>query len=146
MKYLRIFKIMLLLLFITGQPYVQESLIINTYNRPSQSLNGQWNYIIDPYENGFYNYRYEAFENFENAGKGAYFMNAKPDNKSDLVEYDFDTSDIIQVPGDWNSQKERLFYYEAPCGIKNLLIIPGQNPPIGYLYILARLTTRPMSI
>jgi beta-glucuronidase len=118
MKNSIIITIVILNLINLGQLYAQEDLIINTYNRPSKSLNGQWNYIIDPYENGFYNYRYEAFDNFKSPGKGAYFMNSKPENKSDLVEYDFDTSDKIQVPGDWNSQKERLFYYEGTIWYK----------------------------
>ena len=70
------------------------------------SLNGEWHSIIDPYENGFYSYRYEE------RGDG-YFKNAKPRNPSDLVEYDFDKSPTLQVPGDWNSQDERLFLYEG---------------------------------
>ena len=90
----------------------------NVYNRETTSLNGYWNYIIDPYENGFYNYRYEPFENQENPGKGAFFTNSKRESKSDLVEYDFDKMDSILVPGDWNTQKENLFYYEGTVWFK----------------------------
>ncbi|MFW2377929.1 MAG: hypothetical protein ACN4ES_15335, partial [Cellulophaga baltica] len=43
--------------------HAQSVSISNSYNRDYTSLNGQWNYIVDPYENGFYNYRYEPFEN-----------------------------------------------------------------------------------
>jgi beta-glucuronidase len=96
----------------------QENLIINVYNRSCQSLNGKWQYIVDPYENGYYNYRYEPFENLADPGKGAYFTNAKPSDKSDLVEYDFDKSDTISVPGDWNTQKETLYYYEGTVWYK----------------------------
>jgi len=88
------------------------------YNRESKSLNGNWKYIVDPYENGFYNYRYEPFENQTNPGSGAFFMNSKPENKTDLVEYNFDKSDSISVPGDWNTQKEKLFYYEGSVWYK----------------------------
>lgn len=98
--------------------FAKNELITNTANRAVISLNGDWHYIVDPYENGFYNYRYQAFENFENPGNGAYFTNAKPKSKSDLVEYDFDQSDVIRVPGDWNSQKEKLFYYEGTIWYK----------------------------
>ncbi len=92
----------------------QESpLIINAYYRQSTTLNGQWRYIIDPYENGFYNYRYQPFEDLDNPGKGAYFSNAVPSDKSDLVEYDYEKSDYLHVPGDWNSQKTELLYYEG---------------------------------
>ncbi len=105
-------------LLISSQIYGQEKLIINVYNRSSLSLNGHWRYIVDPYENGYYNYRYEAFDEFENPDRGAYFTNSKPENKSDLLEYDFDSSDSIFVPGDWNSQKEKLFYYEGTVWYK----------------------------
>ncbi|SNR48364.1 beta-glucuronidase [Lutibacter agarilyticus] len=107
-----------LVLIISAQLTAQENLLINVYNRPVTSLNGTWNYIVDPYENGFYNYRLEPFENQENPGNGAFFINAKPADKSDLVEYDFDTSEEITVPGDWNTQKENLFYYEGTVWYK----------------------------
>ena len=32
--------------------------ITNVDHRETTSLNGQWNIIVDPYEAGFYNYRY----------------------------------------------------------------------------------------
>jgi beta-glucuronidase len=85
---LKLFLITILQFVYAGFICSQESLIINVTNRSTVSLNGKWNYIVDPYENGYYNYRYQPFENFENPGKGAYFTNAKPENKSDLVEYD----------------------------------------------------------
>lgn len=96
----------------------QDYLLINAYNRPATSLSGNWNYIVDPYENGFYNYRYEPFENQTSPGSSAYFTNSKPKDESDLVEYDFDQSDVMTVPGDWNTQKEALFYYEGTVWYK----------------------------
>lgn len=111
-----------------GQVSVQNNLLINIYNRPTVSLNGRWNYIIDPYENGFYNYRYQPFENQKNPGSGAFFTNAKPKDKTDLVEYDFDKSDTIEVPGDWNTQKERLFYYEGTVWYKKSFDYKKKNP------------------
>jgi beta-glucuronidase len=110
----------LIAIFLIGviSVFSQESLIINAYNRPSTSLNGYWNYIVDPYENGFYNYRYEPFENQKEPAKGAFFMNAKPTSQTDIIEYDFDKSDSLWVPGDWNTQKEKLFYYEGTLWYK----------------------------
>lgn len=110
--------ISILVLLISAQITAQENLLVNVYNRATTSLNGQWNYIVDPYENGFYNYRLEPFENQENPGNGAFFINAKPKSKSDLIEYDFDTSDSIKVPSDWNTQKENLYYYEGTVWYK----------------------------
>jgi len=117
---MRKIKIIASMLFILNFTHLfcQENLLINVYNRSTESLNGEWNYIVDPYENGFYNYRLEPFENQDNPGNGAFFTNAKPKNKSELVEYDFDKSATIKVPGDWNSQKENLFYYEGTIWYK----------------------------
>ena len=113
------FKILIILLTVsTLCSFAQQSLLVNTYNRSSLSLNGEWKYIVDPYENGFYNYRYEPYDMAPNPSNGAYFTNSKPKDKTDLVEYDFDRSDIIQVPGDWNTQKEKLFYYEGTIWYK----------------------------
>lgn len=96
----------------------QDPLLVNAYHRASTSLDGDWNYIVDPYENGFYNYRYEPFENQKYPGKAAFFLNSKPADKTDLVEYNFDNSGTLQVPGDWNTQGEDLFYYEGTVWYK----------------------------
>jgi len=93
--------------------YGQEPLLGNAYNRSSTSLNGVWNYIVDPYENGYYNYRYTAFDQEEHTSVNAYFTNSKPKDKTALIEYDFDAADTLKVPGDWNTQKEKLYYYEG---------------------------------
>lgn len=78
----------------------QTGLVANTDGRKTVSLDGQWRTIVDPYETGYYDYRYQPSAN-------GYFKDAKPKNKSDLIEYDFDTSESLSVPGDWNTQRER---------------------------------------
>ena len=83
----------------------------NVYARQSISLNGDWNYIVDPQEMGYYDYRMKPMSH-------GFFSNAKPRWKSDLVEYDFDTSPTIHVPGDWNTQEEQLFLYEGTVWMK----------------------------
>jgi beta-glucuronidase len=87
------------------------TLIQNTDGRKTTSLDGLWRIIIDPYETGYYDYRYEPSRN-------GYFKDAKPKNESELIEYDFDTSETLRVPGDWNSQKERLLFYEGTIWYK----------------------------
>ena len=95
-----------------------EPLIISSYAHGTTSLNGEWNYIVDPYENGFYNYRYEPYESQENPWKSAFFLNSKTEDKSELLEYDFDASPTLTVPGDWNTQVENLYYYEGTVWYK----------------------------
>lgn len=96
----------------------QQTLVATSYARESQLLNGWWKYIIDPYDNGYLNYRSVPYETYQTPGSDAYFTNSKPRNKSERIEYDFDKSDSLLVPGDWNSQKEKLFYYEGTVWYK----------------------------
>ena len=102
--------ITLLVLVRCGQAQ-QLDLIANTDGRKTVSLDGRWQAIVDPYESGFYDYRYQPSNN-------GYFKNAKPKTKSDLIEYDFDSSASLQVPGDWNTQSDQLFFYEGTIWYK----------------------------
>jgi beta-glucuronidase len=79
------------------------SLIQNAGARPGMTLDGKWHVIVDPYENGYYDYRREPFD-AASPPRGGYFLDRKPADRSDLVEYDFDTSPTLMVPGYWNSQ------------------------------------------
>ena len=81
-------------------------LVGNVLNRQTTSLNGEWRYIVDVQESGYYGYRREKIRN-------GYFRNQKPQKPEDLIEYDFDQSDRMQIPSDWNTRDERLFFYEG---------------------------------
>ena len=74
--------------------------------RPQISLNGDWHIVVDPYDNGYYDFRMQP------RGDG-YFKNEKPDASNKLVEYDFSKAGTIKVPGDWNSQRDSLFFFEG---------------------------------
>jgi len=109
----------MLLLLALASLQASELLIQNIPGRQTTTLNGVWNYIVDPYENGFYNYRYTPFDDYGDPSQsGGYFTNQKPVNPWDRIEYDFDKSEAIIVPGDWNSQKEKLYYYEGTIWYK----------------------------
>lgn len=90
--------------------FAQENLIVNTQNRKQVSLNGTWHYIIDPYETGFYDYRYK--EKGEKDAE-AYWNNPEPHGKTDRKEHGYNDDYSIQVPGDWNSQDDVFKYYEG---------------------------------
>ena len=100
-----------LLVAVTPIRAQQPALIANIEGRQTTSLDGNWKAIIDPYESGYYDYRYQPSAN-------GYFKDAKPKSKSDLIEYDFDNSDSLKVPGDWNTQSEQLFFYEGTIWYK----------------------------
>ena len=86
-------------------------LVGNVLNRQTTSLNGEWRYIVDVQESGYYGYRREKIRN-------GYFRNQKPQKPEDLVEYDFDQSDRMQIPSDWNTRDQRLFFYEGTVWFK----------------------------
>jgi beta-glucuronidase len=106
-----IISIILITILSGNLPAQNEPLIQNPDGRRGLSLDGAWQIIIDPYDNGYYDYRYQP------RGDG-YFLNQKPRSESDLVEYDFDRSETLNVPGDWNSQQEKLFLYEGTIWYK----------------------------
>jgi beta-glucuronidase len=84
-----------------------EPLIANIDGRSTTSLNGTWRAIVDPYESGYIGYHEQVLAD-------GYFKDAKPRNRGHRVEYDFDASPTLLVPGDWNSQRPELFLYEGP--------------------------------
>ncbi|HXA00783.1 MAG TPA: glycoside hydrolase family 2 TIM barrel-domain containing protein [Cytophagaceae bacterium] len=86
-------------------------LMTNAQSRSNVNLNGKWNIIIDPYENGFYNYRFEENPN-------GYFKNDKPKDNTELIEYSFENHNWLYVPGDWNSQRDKLELYEGTIWYK----------------------------
>lgn len=89
----------------------ESDLITNVDNRQTTSLNGEWKIIIDPYEAGYYDYLLKP-------APWGYFKNAKPADKTERIEYSFDDSDSLNVPGDWNSQRKELFWYEGTIWYK----------------------------
>ncbi|MGA2413755.1 MAG: glycoside hydrolase family 2 TIM barrel-domain containing protein [Candidatus Sulfotelmatobacter sp.] len=76
-----------------------SNLIADIPSRTRVNLDGNWNAIVDPFESGLNSRVYE---------------NRKAKDRSDLIEYDFDTSATLKVPGDWNTQREKLLFYEGP--------------------------------
>lgn len=86
--------------------------MLNAYARGGLDLNGKWHIIVDPYETGYYDYRRQPYDVSPHP-TGGYFLDREPKDKTDLIEYNFDRSQELNVPGDWNSQDQKLFYYEG---------------------------------
>lgn len=103
------------------------ALITNTDQRNYISLDGKWHIIIDRYENGYYDYRMEP-------STEGYMKNQKMLHPSDRVEYDFDKSPLINVPGDWNSQRKELLYYEGTVWYKKTFNYQRNNDSRVFLY------------
>ena len=90
--------ILLLLVSWAAAATTPSNLIANIPGRATVSLDGAWHAIVDPFENG----------------KSRMFRDDQPKDKGDLVEYSFDLSPVLNVPGDWNTQREALMFYEGP--------------------------------
>src|SRR5208283_2056432 len=89
--------------------YAQQSgLVQNASARQNLSLNGPWKFIIDPYEAGYWDFHLHPIPD---GGLGA---NRVPAGKSDHEELTFlPNTPTLQVPGDWNTQKPELLWYEG---------------------------------
>ena len=88
------------------------ALIQNVSGRQTVSLDGEWRAIVDPYQSGYLDYRYRPYAD---GGMGA---NKKPTAAGELVEYDFDSAGQLAVPGDWNTQRPELLFYEGAVWYK----------------------------
>lgn len=128
-KYLLVFIVALFLV-----PFQQTAaqntapLIQNVMGRETLSLDGQWGVVIDPYETGYYDYRYQPSAN-------GYFKDQKMQNPSDLVEYNFDTGETLNVPGDWNTQDDQLFLYEGTIWYKRDFDYSASENERQFIYI-----------
>jgi len=115
-------RILILLTLVSASVFAEPgpaNLIANLSGRTTLSLNGKWRVIVDPYESGLGSRFYE---------------NRKPRDKQDLVEYDFDTSGTLNVPGDWNSQRESLFFYEGPVWYKRSFLYHKREHTRSFVY------------
>ena len=101
--------------------------VMNVMNREAVSLNGQWHYIVDVQEEGYYDYRMNPIN-------WGFMLNAKPGRPEDLIEYDFDAAPTMTVPGDWNTQDERLFFYEGTVWLQRYFDYQPQGGRRALLY------------
>ncbi len=104
-----------------------QSILQNVYGRTHSSLNGKWQSIVDPFDAGYYNYRMKPDAN-------GYFKNRQNKDKTTLLEYDFSDMETLNVPGDWNTQDDRFFFYEGSMWYKKDFIYKKDTAKKLYLY------------
>ncbi len=114
-----LFKIFLFALLAVPAGVSAQNLIANIYGRNVQSLNGKWNAIIDPYDQGRRNEIYK---------------NRTPQGKTDFYEYSFENGLRLNVPGDWNSQTPELKYYEGTVWYARRFDAPQNTSERKFLY------------
>jgi beta-glucuronidase len=102
----------LIALVLTALPASSQQhpiLLVDVDHRPSLSLDGDWHYIVDPYHAGWGS----NTSNRDVPSPRGYARDLHYAPGAPLAEYDFAKSPTIKVPGDWNTQKPELLYYEG---------------------------------
>lgn len=92
-------RIAVIFLLFTQISVAQRLQIINIHNRNTFSLNGEWNYIINPSSRDL-------------------SQDVSQMNRAQLNEYDYNHSPTMDVPGAWNNQADCLMYYESSIWLK----------------------------
>lgn len=108
---------------VTAAAAAAPPLIANVDGRQTVSLDGAWRSIVDPYGAGYLSYHAQPLAR-------GYFADVRPEGPADRVEYDFDASPTLEVPGDWNSQRPELFLYEGPLWYRKTFVwrpAPGRR-------------------
>ncbi len=134
------YKYLFAFIYFTTQVFVsmaQNALIQNPHARNGESLNGLWNVIIDQYGSGYYhNMTHKPLHEMKDKPWLFYSslsQDKKAENKTDRVEYDFERSSVLHVPGDWNSQKDKLLYFDGGIWYKKTFNVK-QNHQRLFLY------------
>ena len=111
-------------------------LLTNVLQRERTSLDGVWRAIVDPYDTGY-------VDILGQRNHRGYFRDFAPRSPADRVEYDFDTSLELAVPGDWNTQHRELLYYEGTIWYRRHLDVTEPELDRTFLHIgAANHTTR----
>ena len=73
--------------------------------RDATDLSGMWHYVVDPLKMGVVRAESRRLAVFRDV-RG-------PETRSDLLEYNFDASPRMSIPGDWNGQDDSLTWYDG---------------------------------
>lgn len=109
----------------------QEGLITNIDSRKTVSLNGTWNYIIDPYNTGFFDYHLRERQEDD---REAYWQDPTIKDKIERIEHGYQEPYTLEVPGDWNSQDDKFQYYEGTVWYQRTFDIEAEKDERVYLY------------
>ena len=123
--------VLVVMIFVYHSSHAQLTLLTDIPNRNRVSLDGKWQYIVDPYETGFYDYRYKEMREGD---PSAYWNTDKPKDKTDRKEYGYVDKYTLKVPGDWNSQDPQFLYYEGTIWYKKSFDY-AKHDPSGRVFI-----------
>lgn len=97
-----------------GRPARPARLIANLPGRTKQCLDGDWNYILDPFD----------VAGRKPKSRRNFWENTVETRETGLIEYEWASSPQISIPGDWNSADARLWYYDDPVYFRREIVQP----------------------
>jgi len=97
-------------------------LLTNVSGRNLTPLNGRWNIVVDEHQLGTRPFL-----------GGPYYKRPSRETGMELVEFSFDARKALDVPGDWNSQDNKLFRYRGVVWYERNLTL---NKKSGQRYFL----------
>jgi beta-glucuronidase len=86
--------------------------------REKTSLDGTWKYVLDPYD---------VIRRKPNARRNVW-QESLQQLDGPLIEYEWESSPELTVPGDWNTQLPELTWYDGPVYLRRLI-----EPPPAHL-------------
>ena len=93
-------------------------------SRKLTSLNGVWSYIVDPMNNGLP----------ETSFFGGFPQNKTQITGMELIEYNFESASKLNIPGAWNAQDERLFFYQGPVWLYKKINFSPSTDNLTHIY------------
>ncbi|UUF12479.1 MULTISPECIES: glycoside hydrolase family 2 protein [Flavobacterium] len=96
-----------------------QTAMVNVQSRHLTSLNGKWNVLLDPGNIG---------------GWKKFWIEPKPQKKTDFFEYSFNGAPELNVPGDFNSQLCELAFYEGSVWYKKTFHVSKKKESRQFLH------------
>ena len=93
-------------------------------SRKLTSLNGVWSYLVDPMNNGLP----------ETSFFGGFPQNKTQITGMELIEYNFESASKLNIPGAWNAQDERLFFYQGPVWLYKKINFSPSTDNLTHIY------------
>ena len=101
--------------------------LINIDARDATDLSGQWHYIVDPLKIGVTRANTRRYAVFQDV--------AGPEKQTDFLEYNFDASPRMSIPGDWNGQDVSLTWYDGLVWFRRTIDLEVLQPGRLFLHL-----------
>lgn len=113
-------EILVVLVILLWSSYLQaQTAMVNVESRHLTSLKGKWNVLLDPGNIG---------------GWKKFWIEPKPQKKTDFFEYSFDGAPELNVPGDFNSQLCELTFFEGSVWYKKTFSVSQKKDSRQFLH------------